>query len=470
MSRLAGVYPTELDGGLGIAAPGGDGARALVGVSSGGVANQVLSFADPDDARSVLGVGPLARAVVDQLALGGGVVHAVPAGVGTPAAVTPDGANPAGPAVTLTGSATDRFSAVIRITRAGALGVGAFAFSLDGGDTYSQEIALAATYAIPDSGLTANFAAGAYVAGSLYRFEVSEPLPSVATAQAAIRAALGSGRVFEYVQVVGGSGAAMWAALDALAAEAEAAFKYVYFVCETTAPGSDPDAWVTAQIAAKAAFSSIKVQIIAAYGEVVDTLSGRVEVQSLASRIMARVSRNPVHVKASYRRLGALPGVVCAAPFVLDAQNRKVSKFNNGHAKSLDEAGFTTVVTMEGRSGLYVEEDRMAAPLTSDYTIAPNRRVMNKAKRLVREALLEDVQGNLDPLELEASTQSIVARANAPLKAMVRDREVSAARVALVPGQNILSDSKLRLKVRITPNGYAREIETEFAYENPFLG
>jgi hypothetical protein len=129
---LPGVYPIIQDGGLGAVAPSGDGARVVVGVSSAGPLNQVIGLSDLGAVPSTLGTGPLARAVADQLAYGGGQVYAVRASADVAGTVTPDAGNPASPAVTVTGSPLDAYDLQVRITRAGALGTSAFVYSLDG--------------------------------------------------------------------------------------------------------------------------------------------------------------------------------------------------------------------------------------------------------------------------------------------------------------------------------------------------
>ncbi|MCX7851013.1 DUF2586 family protein, partial [Thermus sp.] len=100
MSRLPGVYPEIQDGGLGLVPPGGHGKRVVVGVSSEGPVNQVLGFSELSQVPTLLGTGPLARAVADQLAYGGGQVYAVRA-AGDIAGSVSAGGNPS-PAVTLT--------------------------------------------------------------------------------------------------------------------------------------------------------------------------------------------------------------------------------------------------------------------------------------------------------------------------------------------------------------------------------
>ena len=250
--------------------------------------------------------------------------------------------------------------------------------------------------------------------------------------------------------------------------EAENNFRYIFFLTETVPPEDNADNWVNARLAEKASFSSKRVVIVAAWAEVVDTLSGRLEVQSLASRIGARISRNPVHVSPAWVQQGPLSGVVVVAPFVFSTFGKQ-SLFNNAHALALDTAGFTTVYQLIGRDGIYVVEGRTAAAPTSDYKIVQNRRVMDKAVTQVRQTLLDFVQFHVEPTDLNASLAALVARANAPLRAMQARGEISRGRVVIPPGQNILSTQQLLVQVRIVPLGYLREITLDIGFENPFL-
>lgn len=468
MAKLPGVYPVIKDGGLGFIAPAGDGQRVLVGVSSAGATNQILGLADPGAVGGLLGSGPLARAAADHLAYGGGQVFIVRATADIAGSVVADVGNPANPAVTTSGATLDSYDIHVRITRAGAVGTSAFVFTLDGGDTWSAEIATAATYVLPGTGISLAFAAGNYALDNVYKFVATAPSASVSSIQAAVRVALDSNLLYESVSICQPSDAGMWAALDALALEAANQFRYIEFFAETIPPSADPDAWVAALLAAKASFSSRRVRIFAAYGEVVDTLSGRLEVQSLMSRIAARIASLPVHQKSSWVELGPLPGVVTIAPFVSTAFG-KASRFNNAHALQLDTAGFTTVYRLQGRNGVYPVEDRTAADPTSDFKIGPNVRVMNKAITQVRQGLLNGVQAAVDPTNLNASLAGILASANAALREMTGAGEIARGRVVIPPGQNILSTQRLRLQIRIVPLGYLREIEAEFQFENPSL-
>jgi len=468
VARLPGVYPEIQDGGLGIVAPSGEGQRVVVGVSSQGPLNQVVGLSDLSRVPALLGTGPLARAVADQLAYGGGQVYAVRAQADIAGSVSADSGNPSSPAVTVTGSPLDAYEIVVRIVRGGAVGTATFVYSLDGGDTESLETTTAASVPLPGTGLDLNFAAGTYTAGATYRFTATAPRASVSSVQQAVREALNAPILYEYIQIAQPTDAAMWAALDALALEAENNYRYIFFLTETVPPGQDVDAWVNARLLEKAGFSSKRVMIVAAWGEVVDTLTGRLEVQSLAARIGARISRHKPHISPAWVQLGPLSGVVAVAPFVQTDFGRK-SLFNNAHALALDTAGFTTVYRLIGRDGVFVVEGRMAAPATSDYKTVQNRRVMDKAVTQVRQALLDFVQWHVDPTDLNASLASLIARANTPLRVMQAAGEIARGRVVIPPGQDILATSRLRLQVRIVPLGYLREIELDIGFENPFL-
>lgn len=74
-----------------------------------------------------------------------------------------------GPAVTLTGQASEDLAGRIEITLGGALGTAEFRWSKDGGATwFASGILTAATVALGTTGLTANFPAGTYVLATTY--------------------------------------------------------------------------------------------------------------------------------------------------------------------------------------------------------------------------------------------------------------------------------------------------------------
>jgi hypothetical protein len=114
----------------------------------------------------------------------------------------------------------------------------------------------------------------------------------------------------------------------------------------------------------------------------------------------------------------------------------------------------------------------MMSEAGSDYTLVERRRVMDKACRQIRAAqlfYLNDVvkvgaDGSPEGLEM------FTAQSESPLRIMKTNGEISDGYVVIPPGQNILSTSTLRTKIRIVPLGKMSYIENEIAYSNPALG
>lgn len=97
------------------------------------------------------------------------VVESKLVGVDTAAwsAVTEAGTSP--PDVTLSGTPNNTYSLRVEITTAGNRGTAKFKYSLNGGKTWSKILTTAATYEMPDTGTTLNFATGsAYSTDNVY--------------------------------------------------------------------------------------------------------------------------------------------------------------------------------------------------------------------------------------------------------------------------------------------------------------
>lgn len=468
MARLPGVYPDVQDGGLGAIADAAEGQRAIVGVSSRGPINTPISFSDPTQVVTKLGFGPLSTALVDQLSQGGGTVIGVRSGSGIPGTITADNNNP-NEVVGASGNPLESLDLIVTIAQDGLVGDAAFVYSLDGGDNFSIPFATAAVFEIPGTGVTLSFTSlDPYVLGSEYVFTVTAPEASVGDVQTAIRTLLDTTMLFEYVHLAQPADNAVWAALDALSLEAENKFRYMFFIAEAERPGADPDVWVQNLLAQKELFSSKRVLICAAYAEVADTITGQFRVQNLASRIGARLSRSRVSENPGWVQRGSLAGLIVAAPFK-QTEFGKQPLYNNGHALTLDTAGFTAIYQLPNRSGYYVVDGRMAAEQTSDYKSVTNRRVMDKAVALVHNALVDHVQEGVDPVDLDVSLAALIADGEAPLRLMAAQRDIRGGTVYITPGQDILASAHLEVVVKIVPLGYLRDISLSIGFENPYL-
>ncbi len=445
-----------------------DGQRAIVGVSSRGPFNTPLSFSDPTQVVVKLGTGPLATALVWQLSRAGGTVIGVRSAADIAGAIEADVNNPA-QVVGVGGAPLETLDLVVTITDDGLVGASAFTYSLDGGDTVSQPFATAAVFEIPGTGVTLAFTSlTPYVLGATYRYTVSAPEANVGNVQTAVRALLDTTMLFEYVHVAQGADNGVWAVLAALREEAVAKGRRIFMIAETDRPGSDPDVWVQNLLAQKELFSSDWVLLCAGAMEVVDPITGQLRVQNMAHELGSRLSRSRVSENPGWVQRGPIQGALVAAPFK-ESEFGKQPLYNNGHALTLDTAGFTTIYQVPNRSGYYFVDGRMSAEATSDFKSVTNVRVLNKAVTLVEAGLADHVQEAVDPQELEVSLAALVADAEAPLRLMAANRDISGGRVIIPAGQDVLSSRTLLVDVRIVPYGHLREIGLRIGLENPYL-
>lgn len=453
------------DGGLGILAPAGTGLHAKVGVASRAMPNQLIVMSDYSEIPDVIGVGPLADALLDSFVAGSRMIYVVAAQAdvtGTVGVVTSDATGTG--QLSVTGSPLNAVDAIVQIVGGGGLNEATFKVSTDGGRTFGAiaTVPQTGTYELGGTGLTLKFADDAneppksFVAGDVHRFAATAPQASVASVNAALDVLLDLPLTFDFVHVVGESDASMWAALDARAQEAFERFRYIHILAEACGPQASQtvDEWAMLLSDESKNFASTRVAVSAALGRVSDVAVGRVAMRNLAGLYAGRVCSIPVQKHPGEVALGSIPSIVSLGP----------DGINSGHVSMLDDARFITFRTYEGLPGFYVNEGRMMAAPTSDYQQVETRRVVDKASRLVRVAGLQHHKGPANPAGLDAFKASL----QVPLRTMIADEEIMSGRVAIPPGQDILASGRLRAKVRITPVPIMREIEIELGLENPF--
>lgn len=466
---LPGVNIELKDGGLGTIPPSADGRRAFVGVCSAGTANQIYLFSDPSTVESKLGRGPLTDAIVLSLRMAGGVAYGVPSLASIVGTKTADSGNPVSPVVGVTGTATEALEVHTRITKAGALGTGHFQISLDGGDTWGRDITLAATYPIPGRGLTLTFAAGSYTLNAVYKFVVTAPTSSIGEIQDAVRKITESPLLVEFIEVTQPGDNALWTVADALAEEAWNNKKFLAILCQAPAPGADVDVWFTQLTTYRASFTSPKglVSVVAPWGEVMDP-SGLQQNRNLSTRFGARLSKdgladNPAHVEK-----GPIPGLIVPNPSTSGTFGKDTT-YNKGHAAALDDLGYATIMRHPGRNGWYWVEGRTMADQASDFSTIMNVRVMNKFLTLQHQVWLDQVQGKVDPTNLQASLDQLLARSRAVVNSMVARQELVSAEISIPDGQDVLSSHEIIVEFQLVPFGYSKTITQRVSYKNPLL-
>ncbi len=130
---------------------------------------------------------------------------------------------------------------------------------------------------------------------------------------------------------------------------------------------------------------------------------------------------------------------------------------------ALHEKGYIFAVQHTGYDGYFWNDSPTATTLTSDYAYLENTRTMNKAARVVRQALLPSLKGPL-PLTADGKLQAqhvgeLEAQCKMALTAnMARAGEISACEVYIDPAQDVLATSVLNVQFSLVPVGSARQI------------
>ena len=169
---------------------------AVIGRCSSVATPAVYAYDSDASIPTELGDGPAVECAMAIARESGQRVLVVPCATTVAGSMTAVTETPAGtgPAVTVTGTPNDHFDVVCKIVKAGTIGVAKFRVSLDDGASYGPTLLTAATYLIPKTGVTLNFAAGTYVLDTEYTFTTTEPTPAPADASAAVTVLLASGQ------------------------------------------------------------------------------------------------------------------------------------------------------------------------------------------------------------------------------------------------------------------------------------
>jgi hypothetical protein len=131
--------------------------------------------------------------------------------------------------------------------------------------------------------------------------------------------------------------------------------------------------------------------------------------------------------------------------------------------EALYEKGYIFAMQHTGYDGYFWNDSPTATAVTSDYAYLENSRTMNKAARVVRQALLPSLKGPL-PLTADGKLQAqhigeLEAKSKMALTAnMGRAGEISDCDVYIDPAQDVLATSVLDVQFSLIPVGSARQI------------
>lgn len=182
--------------------------------------------------------------------------------------------------------------------------------------------------------------------------------------------------------------------------------------------------------------------------------------------LLGRLASQPVQRNVGRVKTGALPIVngYIGQKTVLQAA---------GDVSVIHDKGFIVLRTHVGRAGFYFADDPTATAATDDYSQLSLGRVLDKAIYLAYVTFVNELLDEIQVNEDTGKIQTVAAKAFQQLiesvinNQMTANNEISGVNVEVDPNQNVLSTSKIVVKLRIVPVGYSRTIEVQLGFLNP---
>lgn len=458
------VKLTVEDGALGLTPASGSQDVALFGTCTLGTNNVPVAITSSDQAAELLGFGPLAQAAAYVADRGGATVWCIPvaqSGNGSMGAWSTN----TGPNVGNTGTPNDAYQVWVKMTLGGAVATAKAQVSLDGGETYGEEFVTAATVVVPNTGLTLTFAAGTYVVDEVYKSNAVAPAYTTTELNAAVEAWRASGQTAKILSDVGvpasaAGGATIAGALASKADTMETAGDYVAVLLQAA------DDTLGNLTSAYAAVASKREMVAATFCRLYGA-DGRVHRRPVLWVMLGEAARRPISEDLGRVLTGAIPGV-------------KSIEHDEESSPGYGAAKFATLRKVKGRAGFYVSDPVMRSPNGSDFDLLQMRRVMDVACDALRNKLtdfLNDtlptqppdpnnaaIGGTLDPAKADAIDNEIKTAVS---NAVVAEGHATFSAVSVNRTDKILSTRKLRAKVRIGSNAWAKQIEATIGFAAP---
>lgn len=469
---LRDVKTTVSDGGLGVGTPTGAGVHVKIGASSVNTSAPITITGNmsPAKIKQLLGLSPLADAVLDSVENGSGKLFCIPVKPSIDGSVGTVGRTGEGTGeATITGKPNNAYEIIVKITESGGLNAAALRYSVDGGYSYGDEVTmpLNGELAIPETGLTFKFAeattdpAKSFKVGDVFRVKSEAPQMSNQDVLKAI-ATLRNGTVtFEFIHIVGESSRALWFAMAAEVTTLHETYKKpVFALMEAPRPEKDEsiDDYVGRLIAERKSLSHTDIQIVSA--------------RSLYTKSDGRTMEinNAGIVCGWYSKADPQQSIGETKTFYIP-EHKMLKLLPEGiedYIGLLDDEKYLTFRQYEGLTGFYVTNARMMAPDGSDYRYAENVRIKNKLIRETRKEALKQLQVQVDMEDAQGSLETISKFIETPIDEMVRAKEISSGRIIVPEDQDILVSETLQTIIRFVPVGYIREIDIDLGMENPF--
>lgn len=451
---VSGVAAKNADVVISVATPGAVGTATLEVSTDGG---QTFGDAQASAEQVVIGTGDDATGATlvfpADAVLEAGATFAVTVrcAVG-PVARVGDAASPLLAVIAAESGALAGAELVIQIVKGGGRNEGTYQLSTDGGDNFERvrTIPVDGAVELAGFGVSLNFPAGTYTAGTTYECRVLAPTPSIMDVMDALESPLALYDV-EFVHIAGETDSVDWTAAQTKAEELWNLQRPTYFKMETRLPrdGEDLNDFAAYLLAEKQGFAGRFVTVCCQYGELVDGTG--------ASRL-----RNAGGLQAG--RVMSIP-VQRATGRVKDGPVSQLTLPEGWEAvqSTLEDAGYLTAKKYAGLDGVYWGDSRTMADSTSDYRYEEVLRTVFKAVRLMRIAALKSLYDEAgDPLRPDSATGLAYLRASLEnaLDTMVKanPKELAGYVVDIAPKQDIANNG-VAVDITLIGIGIIRQIK-----------
>lgn len=461
------------DGNLGRNASTGITAQAKIGVSGvkSSVPILITNTMSTDTIKEKLGNSPLADACIDATENGLKTIYAFPVNAdvkGTISDIVKTGTSQGN--ITVEGEATNAFDVVIKITESGDVNEGAFQYSIDGGNVFSEDITipLSGSYEINGTGLTVKFADAeessdtkSFLEDDVYSFSTTVPTMNNASVLDAVEKLRNYNKEVELCHIVGTSTKTLWAALQSEANELLEIYKKpLIFMCEARACQKDEtlDVYMDEMDKERKGISSRYISVCLSYATYVrkDLRTQNINMAGVLTGLIGNAKES--------LSIGNVENFPISSAKCLKLIPEGIEEYS----REFDAMGYTVLRQYTGKDDFYVSNGNVMAPAGSDFPYIESVRVLNRIVRQVSMAATDKVQCEVDPNNLEASIAPIQSHLNIPMEDCVKDKVISSGEVEIVTdGLNILSDETLDVKVEWVPMGTARKFNITFSVNNP---
>ena len=372
---LRDVKHTVTDGLLGFATATGDGKSLKIGVSPIVSDTPIIITGDMDATKikDRLGLSPLADAVMDSVQFGASRIYCLPVSATTAGELgivskTGDG----GGSVTVDGSPTNAFSVVVKFTAQGQLNTAAFVYSIDGGNTFTDEITVPVNgeYEITGTGLKLKFTEAteedqkpsSFLVNDSYSFTTTAPTMTNGDVLAAFTKLQKFAEEYEFIHVVGESDLDLWQAVSEAQIELRDVYhKPVFVVFEAKYPttgdeedepdmmgGGDLTDWALEMEAKRKKVKNYDIQVVTAWGRLVK-LDGSTQITNLAGLVCGLYAKAAVQESIGKTRTEAGFGIPKTKLLEL-----LPAEMDNSIIELLDLAGYLTFREYDGLDDFYV--------------------------------------------------------------------------------------------------------------------